>query len=454
MKIFLYQCQLAWQSICRNPILSALMVLCLASGITAMMVFYTFQYATVRNPLAHKDNTLFMLQTDSWHLKEAYEGRPSNQMPDYLSYRDVFGLMRSDIPLRKTAIVHWGGVASLPENEVKPSRNNARINTRDYFDMFEESFEYGGVWSKEADEHLQNVVVLGAQANQKLFHGKDSVGKTILFEKVLYQVVGVLKQKDGPNNKMQDIDRETLGADTDLFFSFGILSEREVSPWGLKSCPIDLHDYGTGYQALLKGSCVWLTYWVEFSEPKQKQDYEQFITQYIQDQKTQGFYPRPLLFALSNATQKLEINGYTRSDLIVLVYIGEGFLIICAINSMAILLAKFLRNSSKSVVRRALGASRLVIFCQHLIESAFIGVLGGILGILFTYSGLNLIRYGFRTKPMPSGFSESSFEPFFTLDTHLLLLTVAIAVVASLCAGIYPAWRICRIPVAQCLKMQ
>jgi ABC-type lipoprotein release transport system permease subunit len=35
-----------------------------------------------------------------------------------------------------------------------------------------------------------------------------------------------------------------------------------------------------------------------------------------------------------------------------------------------------------------------------------------------------------------------------------MLLTLLVAIVASLCAGFYPAWRICRTPAAYYLKLQ
>jgi len=453
--MFFYQCQLAWRSIKKNPILCGLMILSLASGIAAAMVCYTQQYAVTRNPLMHKDDTLFILQTDSWDLKAAYHGQPLNDMPDTMSYRDVTALMRSDIPIRKTAMVHTGGVVSVPGSDAKPFLAASRISTRDYFAMFEETFVLGDVWSKAADDSFQNVVALSEDTNKRLFQGQNSIGKTILFEGKLYQVIAIVKQQSGQKNKIQDVERGVNGGDTQLYFPFGLLTDHEITIWaGAYECPEDLHDYGTGFQVHLKDACSWLTYWVEFDKTSKKQDYEEFIKQYILDQKTQGFYPRPLRFALSNATQKLVIDRYDSGFYALLVKLGFGFLLVCTINCIAMLLAKFLKHAPESGVRRALGASRTAIFYQHLLESAFIGILGGLLGLVFTYVGLALLRHGFAAIPQPSGVSQQHSDSIFVPDTHILILTIVLAVAASLCAGLYPAWRICRTPAAQYLKLQ
>lgn len=453
--MFFYQCQLAWRSIKKTPILCALMVLSLACGIAAAMISYAQQYAITRNPFVHKDNTMFMLQTDSWHLKEPYKGKPINQMPATLSYRDVIAFMHSTIPFRKTAMTQTGGAVSVPNSNIKPLLAYARVNSRDYFSMFEESFLFGSVWEKDADENFQNYVVLSEDTNKKLFQGKNSVGKIILFEGKLYQIVGVVKSPPRDKNKIQDVERFITGSETQLYFPLGVLTDHEITIWGGGyECPDDSHNYGTGFQVHLKDSCVWLTFWVEFSDASHKQAYEQFITQYIIEQKKQGFYPRPLRFALSNATQQLVINRYNSGIFSLLVKFGFGFLFICCVNCIAMLLAKFLRHAHETGIRRALGANRMAVFQQHLLESIFIGLFGGLLGTLFTYIGLELLRIGFTSLPTSKGLTTSTLDTIFVLNAHVLIATIFIALFSSVCAGFYPAWRICRTPAVEYLKLQ
>ena len=93
-------------------------------------------------------------------------------------------------------------------------------------------------------------------------------------------------------------------------------------------------------------------------------------------------------------------------------------------------------------VRRALGASRFAIFVQHIVECETVGVLGGILGIFLAMLGIEAINRLF----------EGTFE--FQLDGNMLVAAVILSLIAGLIAGIYPAWRVCSIPPATCLKEQ
>lgn len=82
-------------------------------------------------------------------------------------------------------------------------------------------------------------------------------------------------------------------------------------------------------------------------------------------------------------------------------------------------------------MRRALGASRAAIFVQCLIETAVVGLAGGLLGLVLTAVGLFAAR--------------QLLIQDFVLLTHLDLVDTAIAVLlavfATMAAGLYPTWR-------------
>ncbi|HXD37659.1 MAG TPA: FtsX-like permease family protein [Rhodanobacter sp.] len=111
------------------------------------------------------------------------------------------------------------------------------------------------------------------------------------------------------------------------------------------------------------------------------------------------------------------------------------------VNIVALLLAKFLRRSGEISVRRALGAKRRDIFLQLGIESAAIGVAGGVLGLLIAQLGL----WSIRQRP-------DDYAHLAQMDMPMLLGTFALAVAASLLAGLLPAWRACRVTPALQLK--
>ena len=122
------------------------------------------------------------------------------------------------------------------------------------------------------------------------------------------------------------------------------------------------------------------------------------------------------------------------------------FLAVCALNLMGLLLGKFLARSAEVGVRRALGARRLDIFLQHLIECELVGLIGGGLGILLSIGALSIVNGWMKTL--------MTRTDFFRVDLPMTLLAVGLSLLAGLIAGAYPAWRICRIPPAIHLKVQ
>lgn len=450
--MFSYQLQLAIRSIRKTPVLCGLMVLALGLGVAAAMITYTTKYAVKKNHLMHKDDTLFFVQTDSWHAKEPFTGGVSNEMPDPISYRDAIAFMKSDIPSRKTVMAVTGGTLSVPDSQVRPVLMRGRLTTKDFFNMFEHTLIYGNSWEAAADTEMRDVMVLDEATNNKLFNGENSVGKNILFEGHLYKVIGVSRRPNGTN--LESIDQSVnLGVDQ-FYLPFGLLEEREMSVWRRQFCPEDERDYGEGFQALKAGTCLWITHWVEFENPSAKRQYGEFIEQYINEQKEIGFYPRPTRYALSNITEKLEINGGRNAFFDIVFYFGFGFLIVCTLNSISMLLAKFMKTLPESGLRRAIGANQKTIFAQYLIESSLIGVLGGILGVALTYLGLAVLQRAFTSVPEPNGVTTFNLAQLFVPDTKIFLLTLLSAFLASIFAGLYPSWRICRAPAAQYLKQQ
>ena len=117
-------------------------------------------------------------------------------------------------------------------------------------------------------------------------------------------------------------------------------------------------------------------------------------------------------------------------------------LLVCSVNLIGILRGKFLARAPEIGVRRALGASRRWVFVQHLIECEMIGVVGGLIGLVLSVGGLELIDRLF----------DSQLN--FRLDLNMFFLALVLALVSAMVAGVYPAWRICRIQPGAYLKTQ
>ncbi len=131
------------------------------------------------------------------------------------------------------------------------------------------------------------------------------------------------------------------------------------------------------------------------------------------------------------------------TDSKVLVGLSFLFLLVCLLSTVALTLTKFVGKKAETSLRRALGASRTTIFKQQIVEVGMIGFSGGLIGLLLVTLGLQGIEYLYEA---PAGLVR--------LDWVMVFTAIAIAIVSSMIAGLYPAWRVCKIPPATQLKTQ
>jgi putative ABC transport system permease protein len=177
-------------------------------------------------------------------------------------------------------------------------------------------------------------------------------------------------------------------------------------------------------------------------DPAQVDAYRQFLLDYSAQQKELGRYERPASEArLYGLMPWLHHEGLVPNDVMLQTWLALGFLFVCLVNIVALLLAKFLRKGGEISVRRALGARRSDVFRQLGVESALIGVAGGVLGIALAELGL----WAVRLRP-------NDYAHLARMNGAMLLATVVLAIVVSLLAGWLPAWRACRIAPALQLK--
>jgi predicted permease len=109
------------------------------------------------------------------------------------------------------------------------------------------------------------------------------------------------------------------------------------------------------------------------------------------------------------------------------------FLVLCA-NASSLLLARFSARQQELRMCAALGASRGRLLRQALIESAALGIAGAAAGLL-----LANVLTGAARALLPDTVLTQTLNTM-TLDGRVLAAAMAIAIVATLAAGLVPAW--------------
>jgi putative ABC transport system permease protein len=437
--MFSYYLKLGWLSIRRNPLLSILMIAAIAVGIGASMTTITVNYIMSGDPIPHKSDQLFYVQLDNWDPNE--QGDDGYEIPDQISYLDAMALMKANKAYRQIASNRSHVVLEPQGDDEMPFSIGTRNTWSDFFPMFDLPFRYGAGWDTSADHNLERVVVLSKAINEKVFGGEDSVGRSVRLNGMDFRVVGVLDEFL-PVPKFYDVTNGAFDEPEEIFIPFNVAVEYEFGRSGNTSC-WKTPD-GDDFQAFLNSECIWIQFWAELRDEKEKQDYLVFLDAYVEQQKELGRFPRLIDNRLSNVMEWMKTQEVVNEDAQVMLGLSLLFLLVCLLNTIGLLLAKFLGKSGDIGLRRALGASRSSLFIQHMIEAGLIGLGGGMGGLVLAWLGLRGIEM------LLGDFAEN----LVGLDWLMVLTAIGLAIVSALLAGLYPTWRACRITPASQLKAQ
>ncbi|HEY5776853.1 MAG TPA: ABC transporter permease [Xanthomonadales bacterium] len=441
--MFSYYLKLGWLSIRRNPLLSALMIAAIAVGIGASMTIITVNYVMSGNPIPQKSDQLFYVQLDNWDPNwDPNDSDDGNLEPrDQLTYLDAMALMKAGKAYRQVASNRTGLVLEPQGEDEMPFSVDTRNTWSDFFPMFDLPFIYGSGWDDSADQNLERVVVLSKEINERVFGGENPVGRSVRLNGMDFRVVGVIDEYQ-PVPKFYDVTNDAFGEAEDIFIPFNVAVEYQFPRNGNTNCW--KKPDGDGFEAFLNSECIWIQFWAELRNDTEKQDYMDFLNAYVAQQKEIGRFPRPINNRLSDVMEWMEKQEVVEDDAQVMLGLSLLFLMVCLLNTIGLLLAKFMGKSTDISLRRALGASRSSLFVQHMIETGLIGLGGGILGLGLTWVGLRGIEMLF----------EDIVKNLVSLDWVMVVTAIGLAIASALLAGLYPTWRACRIAPATQLKIQ
>jgi putative ABC transport system permease protein len=349
------------------------------------------------------------------------------------------GIMTSDIPSLQSGMFVAALTVHPPGEEQRPYREQVRMCFADFFPMFEVPFAYGGGWGRDSDRGPDPVVIIDAAANDRLFGGGDSVGKSLRIEDRQFTVAGVLAPWR-PSPRYYDPHTGPSQVPEAIYMPFEFVRVFEVYTDG--NLLIWDDSDGDTFEDYLSSEAVWIQMWVQLDTSEQRREYSDFLDAYVMEQKRLGRFGRPLNNRLTDVMQWLKEREVVPEEATGMLVISLLFLLVCAVNLIGILLGKFLARAPEVGVRRALGASRTAVFLQHIVECELVGVIGGVIGLGLSALFLRLINR----------LLDNSGQ--FGLDLPMVAAGIGLSLVAGLVAGLYPAWRVCRVAPAIHLKLQ
>ena len=434
--MFGYYLDLALRSLRRSPVLTALMVLAIGLGIGASMTMITVLHVMTADPIPGRSGKLFYPQIDPQGM-EGYS--KASDPPDELTWIDAQNLLRAHKGTRQAAMSGGQVTVVPPQGATHAFFANARYASADFFAMFKVPFVTGGGWTASDDDKHARVAVIVRDLADRLYGTPHAVGRTLRLGKYDFRIVGVIDRWN-PAPHFYDLSMGHYAKPEQVFVPFETAMELKQATRGSMSC---WGSFPADGELTKADQCAWVQFWVQLDTPAQVAAYRGFLDSYSAQQKVLGRFQRPPNTRLYDVMAWLDHNHVVPGSVQLQTLLALGFLLVCLVNTVALLLVKFLRRGGELSVRRAMGASRRSVFAQLLTEAALIGLAGGAAGLLLAAFGLWIVRQ----QPVP-------YAALAHLDGAMLGATVVLAVCATLLAAVFPAWRACRIVPARLLKTQ
>ena len=436
--MFSYYFKLGLRSLRRNPFLTALMVLTLAIGVAASVSTLTILHMMSGDPIPEKSERLFVPHVDNGQV----EGWTPTDGPDddQLGYIDAANFLKSGQGERRTAMYGVAQPIEPPRTDLPAFIASGLAPGLDFFAMFKVPFLHGQPWTGSDDARGADVVVLGRAMAEKLFGQANPVGKQLRIAGFPYTVVGVTDTWNPLPRYYKLIGGSRFGSSEEFFIPFATAIRHEMGHNGSMNCSANRDP---GFASLLSSECTWLQFWFETRTASDRAELQSWLDNYASDQRKLGRLKRNAPNKLYNVMEWMEHMKVVGNDSKLSAWLAFGFLVLCLVNTIGLLLAKFSARASEVGIRRALGASRRDVFRQFLVETGVVGLAGGVLGLALAFGALALI--GTQSKGMAA---------VARMDWQMLVLTFVMSVAAAMVAGLLPTWRACQVAPAIQLKSQ
>jgi putative ABC transport system permease protein len=255
------------------------------------------------------------------------------------------------------------------------------------------------------------VTVLGEATAQQLFGGADPVGQTVTVGSTPLTVIGVLSSAGSSSAAQNQDDQAIVPISTAADRLFGGAGRTSVQ---------------TIYVSAASSATLSAAY--------QEANQELLNTHHITDPTQADFTISSQESLLSTATT------ITQTLTLLLGGIAAISLLVGGIGVMNIMLVSVTERIREIGLRKAIGASPVVIRRQFLVEAATLGLAGGLLGALLGITGALVLP---RVTPIPLVVSPSA--------TAIAILT---SIAIGLVFGVYPASRAARLAPIDALRSE
>jgi putative ABC transport system permease protein len=273
----------------------------------------------------------------------------------------------------------------------------------------------GRFYNLEDQVQRARVAVIGSEAKEKLFSGRNALGERIRLDGLSFEVVGVLSPKMQEGN--DDINRV-------VYIPFTTMAD-------------------------LKDTRYLDTIWFNYQTPEYERLEQSVRTILAVPHKfNQSDHQAVRVFNLMTQVRQFEI--ITLGLKVLMGFIGTLTLGIGGVGLMNIMLVSVTQRTREIGVQKALGARRRYILMQFLAEALTITFIGGVLGVVLAYAvALSVGRLTLYSAFAKNG--EAGDIRLIIAPGTLIASTLILGVV-GLVSGMIPAVRASRLDPIEALR--
>jgi len=266
------------------------------------------------------------------------------------------------------------------------------------------SVESGHFFDDDDNKVMAQAAVVGPTVVQNLFLGKNPVGESFHIGKVLFRVIGVTAPKGNVSGEDED---------DQIFIPLRTAMNKLMNVTHLSHIFVEAADFESVHRA------------------------EAQIRSLLRERHRlrEGQADD---FTIQNQADVIEAAvSVARTFSLLIASIAAVSLLIGGVGILGVMLLSIRERVGEIGIRRAVGARKKDILTQFLVESAFLGIAGGFLGVIVGIAGAEMVKI---FSGMPT-----------LLAPGYILLSLGFSMLIGLIFGIYPSWRAANLDPIQAL---